>query len=319
MFWRNLVCLGLFAIAQPAIAEEPTAAAANYTKAFEAAIADPFDDAAGAAFKALLPKVKSTFGPAQERYVLEGDMLLNDQELAAYLIQKRQATEAEKKKTDAEKQAEEANKNTELIVMITPDGRKARWPVGLRSLRYAIIKSTFPDDASYTAVLEDMKNATEDWQKVCESCGIVFEHKAELDGIAWEDYKQHAAADELRFIVVYNNDAAGPIASAFFPNEPWQDRLVSIFPDYYTLGDTYTGRGVLRHELGHALGYRHEHTRGVPGCTFEDSNWAPVTPYDAKSVMHYWCGNAGTRELSLSEQDQYGHRVNYDPALDGQD
>ena len=42
----------------------------------------------------------------------------------------------------------------------------------------------------------------------------------------------------------------------------------------------YDPVGVFRHELGHVLGYRHEHIRGIPGCGFEDSRWQPLTPYD---------------------------------------
>jgi hypothetical protein len=113
--------------------------------------------------------------------------------------------------------------------------------------------------------------------------------------------------------VVYNPDAAGPIASAFFPTDPWHRRLVSVFPRYFSSWHGYSGRGVMRHELGHVLGYRHEHIRDVPGCAIEDHNWIPVTAYDPNSVMHYWCGDGGTMELNISEDDRVGHSENYAP------
>jgi hypothetical protein len=40
------------------------------------------------------------------------------------------------------------------------------------------------------------------------------------------------------------------------------------------------------HELGHILGFRHEHPR-VSGTSCTESNWRGVTPYDSLSVMHY--------------------------------
>jgi len=68
-----------------------------------------------------------------------------------------------------------------------------------------------------------------------------------------------------------------------------------------------TTTGVFRHELGHILGFRHEHTRPESGTCFEDNDWRALTPYDSSSVMHYqWCAGVLTADLSLTDYDSSG-------------
>jgi hypothetical protein len=66
--------------------------------------------------------------------------------------------------------------------------------------------------------------------------------------------------------------------------------------------------GVFRHELGHVLGLRHEHTRPDAGLgCFEDNSWRAVTDYDQSSVMHYpWCNGVSTSDLSITAVDRLG-------------
>lgn len=70
--------------------------------------------------------------------------------------------------------------------------------------------------------------------------------------------------------------------------------------------------GVFRHELGHILGLRHEHTRPDPGTCFEDNSWRAVTVHDQASTMHYpWCNGVITSDLSITPLDRAGARLLY--------
>jgi hypothetical protein len=78
-------------------------------------------------------------------------------------------------------------------------------------------------------------------------------------------------------------------------------------PQWDTLAPNITTGGVLIHELGHSLGFRHEHIRFPGGC-LEDSNWRGLTTYDPGSTMHYpWCpGGISTASLQLTSRDGEG-------------
>ena len=64
---------------------------------------------------------------------------------------------------------------------------------------------------------------------------------------------------------------------------------------------------MLRHELGHTLGFRHEHTRPEAGTCFEDTSWRALTAYDSASVMHYpQCNGTQKGDLVLTSLDNQG-------------
>jgi hypothetical protein len=99
------------------------------------------------------------------------------------------------------------------------------------------------------------------------------------------------------------------LARAFFPNDPRTARNVLIDNSAFELpaGGKLSLTGILRHELGHTLGARHEHTRPEAGTCFEDNDWRGVTDYDAMSVMHYpQCNGKGDWSLALTDQDKTG-------------
>ena len=149
-------------------------------------------------------------------------------------------------------------------------------------------------------VISDMAAAAGAW----EGCGDVkFSH------VPAEDTRCDASNANVVFDVRPVNVNGEYLARAFFPNEPRAARNVLIDDSSFDLSpsDKLQLVGILRHELGHTLGFRHEHTRPQAGACFEDNDWRPLTSYDKFSVMHYpQCNGGGDWELSLTTRDQSG-------------
>jgi hypothetical protein len=102
------------------------------------------------------------------------------------------------------------------------------------------------------------------------------------------------------------------IARAFFPSQSRYTRNVLIDNSAFTSGGDPSLTGVLRHELGHTLGFRHEHTRPEAGTCFEDNSWRTLTTYDQASVMHYpQCNGISSWALELSAKDAQGAALLY--------
>ena len=100
------------------------------------------------------------------------------------------------------------------------------------------------------------------------------------------------------------------IARAFFPSTPKRSRNVLVDDSIWTSG-SWTPTNILGHELGHTLGFRHEHTRPEAGTCFEDNNWRPLTPYDSASIMHYPQCNGSSSNLSMTATDRQGAAALY--------
>jgi len=152
-------------------------------------------------------------------------------------------------------------------------------------------------------VVEALKVATEDWMTVA---GVKFKH------LAIEDANCNERNTRVMFDV-RPVDFGIYLARAFFPNYARAKRNVLI--DSSSFDFSFVAMtGFLRHELGHVLGFRHEHisTDGRGLCP-EDDLFAPLTAYDRLSVMHYpQCGGANLIDnLILSELDKEGARKIY--------
>ena len=101
------------------------------------------------------------------------------------------------------------------------------------------------------------------------------------------------------------------IARAFFPSSSKSSRNVLVNANSLYTSGSWTPSNILAHELGHTLGFRHEHTRPEAGTCFEDNNWRSLTPYDSASIMHYPQCNGSSDDLRMTDQDRAGVRTLY--------
>lgn len=212
----------------------------------------------------------------KEFFVIDGDMLLDLAEAEKYAKAQRMRSQPPK----------EGEAGDELIILYSQVKGIDIWPVHNRAISYSTDWGSFPTLDQAKEAESAVREAASDWVRLCPACGLSF---TRLETPSRQDGGPH-------FVIEYVGEAPF-IASSFFPSDPPESRVLSVGSQFYAT--KFNKVGVMRHEIGHVLGYRHEHTRGVPNCTFEDRDWKPLTKYDPVSVMHYLCGGGATwRSLS---------------------
>jgi serralysin len=163
-----------------------------------------------------------------------------------------------------------------------------------QNLTYCINKAAF-SSSEYSALVTAMNSATGAWESAAGG-GVNFIHDVAADA----NCRKNAA-----FFTVKRVCTGQYLAKAFFPSSGKKEILV----DCTSFGNInpWSLAGIMRHELGHTLGLRHEHTRPESGTCFEDNNWRALTSYDAASVMHYpQCNGSNNGDLNLTASDKSG-------------
>jgi len=193
------------------------------------------------------------------------------------------------------------------LIVHQSGGADAKWSDTQKlNLTYCVSTSF---GSHYDAVVQAMASATGAWEA---AANIKYVH------VSAQDSNCTSSNKNVVFDVNPVNAGGRYLARAFFPNQSRSSRNVLIDGSSFGNISPWSLTGVLRHELGHTLGFRHEHTRPEAGVCYEDSSWRPLTNYDSSSVMHYpQCNGTQNGDLTLTNLDKAGAAALYGSAGGG--
>ena len=187
------------------------------------------------------------------------------------------------------------------LIVNTVNGADDKWSgSAAQNITYCISQSSF--GSRYATVVSAMNAAAGAW----EAAGRVnFVHASAQDSNC--SSRNNSVVFNVRQVTTSQY-----LARAFFPSTSRRSRELLIASSSFGNINPWTLTGVLRHELGHTLGFRHEHTRPEAGACFENNTWRALTAYDSASVMHYpQCNGTQNGDLVLTNLDRAGAAALY--------
>ncbi|MCA9582567.1 MAG: matrixin family metalloprotease, partial [Myxococcales bacterium] len=245
------------------------------------------------------PGGKADYGTTAADYKVFRDGLHCEEDTGACIVEGDIAIHGEEALQKYFKQSVEFA-NTQLTVM-TVDDEDATWNrLDRFDLSYCV-SDEFGDDKD--EIVEALQGAMEEWREIA---NLEFTYHSD------QDKDCDLQNPRVLFTVTTSPGFSFYYARAFFPSsEPDQRQIRVNLPSIRSADEANLSlQGILRHELGHVLGFRHEHVRpeaNSPQC-WEDPSWRPV--------MHYpHCNGKGDWTLKLTRTDRNGAKLFY-PVLD---
>jgi hypothetical protein len=175
-------------------------------------------------------------------------------------------------------------------------GTMIKWDEASKNaLRYYVDGTTFPGAETIAATQTAIRSAADEWEM---ACAVTFVEVFEKDD------------PQLKFTVVYDDaylKLKSVIALAFLPNFILAKRLLRVGEMFFSGANGYGQVGTMRHELGHVLGFAHEHERPEALASVDTKKRIVITDFDPLSVMAYpHLLGLPCAELQLSARDKLG-------------
>jgi hypothetical protein len=261
-------------------------------------------------FQEIVGRARRLTVGGESYFVLEGDLLYDEDEVRLYAMQR------ENRLKSAQVGGTPAVSAEDALAILAPGGTVVRWRPE-KVLTYCVLRDSFDDAERHASVVRWAAEAASGWTAIT---GVQFRHLAELDSGDLAAPTPEGIREDLVFGVRF--DAAlgeSRYAIAFFPTYSSERRWVRAGPPLFEQ-TSVNPAGVLRHELGHVLGFRHEHIRPEAplACPDEElSDVLGVTEYDTNSVMHYPCTAFEHLDLQFTKLDRVGAQRVYGAASIG--